>query len=90
MSSSPFNNKNYNLGSDTIEDGSSANDISESIKSAHLSTGILCYICKRAGTHKLIAKVSHLDTEELRKIGYVCKDCLSKHVNPLQYGIREI
>ena len=87
----PFDMPTYDLGLDHNTSGQYKHDIDHAFRTSHIPNSLTCVACGSIADYRLIAKHTHLDTEELRKQGLVCQRCVDHgYFSPQDYGIRKI
>lgn len=91
MGFNPFDTQEYDLGISIYTNGADKDYVDSTFRTAHMESSLKCIYCGGTATHKLIARVPGLDSEQLRKQGFICENCIKqKVVSPSDYGIREI
>lgn len=91
MSFNPFDTRVYDLGTDAYSLGLGKADVDISFSNPRTGSDTPCVYCGTHANYRLVAKVPALDSEQLRKQGFICENCIKQaRVSPDSYGIREI
>lgn len=91
MATNPFDTHRCDLGTEAYGTGADKEYVDIMFRNSGSSSGSKCVYCGGIPRFKLIAKIAVLDSEQLRKEGFICETCITKGVvSSSDYGVREI
>jgi hypothetical protein len=91
MDKNPFDSTSLNdLGIGQYS-GVGIDDIQDILQASIRKPARRCIVCGGTPHYKILAKVKSLDTTQLEREGYICKNCLPRNpFDSTSYGIRDL